>query len=221
MLIPAVNIITENQNTKILFLSLGDLSYVSNCKTTMESSSGEWNSNVNDSSTKIMHENIDFSLLTTNNKTVDIEINCEKGNDVSDQESMVPEDTIQTNITFSKEENAEKIKSIKQLNNISKCFEMEVLFSTKIAQLLYDILPEEVEVVSKFDKIRKKLKLSKTCDNLLEDTYMDIVARLEVKIINTEETLKSELTSGIKMKGYPLYLNWKWTRRSMTPLFQS
>ena len=195
LLIPAVNIITENQNTKILFLSLGNLSYVSNCKTTMKSSSGEWNSNVNDSSTKIMHENIDFSLLTTNNKTVDIEINCEKGNDVSDQESMVPEDTIQTNITFSKEENAEKIMSIKQLNNISKCFEMEASFSTKNGQLLYDILPEEVEVVSKFDKIRKKLKLSKTCGNLLEDTYMDIVARLEVKIINKEETLKSELTS--------------------------
>ena len=161
----------------------------------MESSSGEWNSNVNDSSTKIMHENIDFSLLTTNNKTVDIEIHCEKGNDVSDQEFMVPEATKQTNITFSKEENAEKIMSIKELNNISKCFEMEALFSTKTAQLLYDILPEEVEAISKFDKIRKKLKLSNTCDNLLEDTYMDIVARLEVKIINKEETLKSELTS--------------------------
>ena len=65
---------------------------------------------------------------------------------------------------------------------------MEAKFSTKTAQLLYDILPEEVEVVSKFDKIRKKLKLCKTRDNLLEDTYM-------VKIINKEDKLKSEITN--------------------------
>ena len=37
--------------------------------------------------------------------------------------------------------------------------------------------------------------LCKACDNLLEDTYMDIVARLEVKIINKEDKLKSEITS--------------------------
>ena len=48
---------------------------------------------------------------------------------------------------------------------------MEAKFSTKTAQLLYDILPEEVEVLSKFDKIRKKLKLCKTRDNLLDPPH--------------------------------------------------
>ena len=50
---------------------------------------------------------------------------------------------------------------------------MDAIFSTKTTQLLYDILPEEAEVVSKFDKIRKKL--CKAHDNLLGDTYMDML----------------------------------------------
>ena len=84
---------------------------------------------------------------------------------------MVTEETMEINITLSIEENAEKIMAIKPHNKISIFFEMEAKFSTKTAQLLYDMLPEEVEVVSKFDKIRKKQKLCKTRDNLLDPPH--------------------------------------------------
>ena len=76
LLIPAVNIITENQKTEILFLKLSNLSHVSNCKPTMESSSRECNSKISNSSTVTTSENIDYSLLTNNDKTVDFLI-CE------------------------------------------------------------------------------------------------------------------------------------------------
>ena len=74
-------------------------------------------------------------------------------NDVS--EAMDPEDIMKVNITLSNEETAEEIMAIKPLNKISTFFEMETIFSTKSAPLLYDIIPEE----SKFDKIRKKTKI--------------------------------------------------------------
>ena len=157
LLIPAVNIITENQKTVILFLNLANLSYVSNCKPTMDSSSRECNSNISNSSTVTTSENIDYSLLTNNDKTVDFLIR-QKENDASDTETMVTEETMEINITLSNEENAEK-KWISSLAiKFQFFFEMEAKFSTKAAQLLYDILPEEVEVVSKFDKIREKLR---------------------------------------------------------------
>ena len=48
-LVVVVNVLTEHQNTDILFF--GNLSYLSNCKTTMESSSRECNCNVSNNST--------------------------------------------------------------------------------------------------------------------------------------------------------------------------
>ena len=72
---------------------------------------------------------------------------------------------MEVNITLSNEENAEEIMAIKPLNKISKCFEMETIFSTKTAQLLCDIPPEE-----------NYAELMIIYYNLLKDTYMDIVA---------------------------------------------
>ena len=56
----------------------------------MESSSRECNSKISNSSTVTTSENIDYSLLTNNDKTVDFLI-CEKENDASDIETMITE----------------------------------------------------------------------------------------------------------------------------------
>ena len=147
-------------------------------------------SNVNNSSSSKMAENLDY-----NKKTVDFQITCENEDVSEDSDTELPADDTPVYIDYSNEKYAEKIISLKPINEFTKCYKMNATFSTKTAQLLHDILPAEVEIIRTFDTIRKQLKLCKTRDNLLEESYMDIVARLEVKIINREDKLKLELTN--------------------------
>ena len=66
---------------------------------------------------------------------------------------------------------------------------IESKFYTRNATFLYDILPEEIQLIRKFDMQRNVRKTIKTNDHL----YMDILAQLEVKVINKEWNLKAEL----------------------------
>ena len=96
-------------------------------------------------------------------------------------------------ITHTKEKNEKIITITPIINEITKCSENKSTFLTKTAELLKDILQsEEIEMINKFDRVRNQFKLNKT-DDLLMNTYMDIVVRFEVQILNTEDKLKAEL----------------------------
>ena len=83
--------------------------------------------------------------------------------------------------------------TIKPKKEIPDYNEMKSQFCTKTAILINNILPHEILLTRKFDKRRKQLKLSTTYDKLLLDDYMDVVAEVEVKVVNKESSLKTEL----------------------------
>ena len=64
---------------------------------------------------------------------------------------------------------------------------------TKTAILLKCILPNEESTVRTFDKCRWQLKHSSIHNMSLENDYMDLIARIEVKVITKEMDLKDEL----------------------------
>ena len=84
--------------------------------------------------------------------------------------------------------------TIKPKKEIPDYCEMKSQFCTKTAILINNILPHEVILTREFDKRRKQLKLCTKRDKLLEDDYMDVVAEVEVKVVNKQSSLKAELT---------------------------
>ena len=84
--------------------------------------------------------------------------------------------------------------TIKPKKEIPDYCEMKSQFCTKTAILINNILPHDVIFTRKFDKRRKQLKLCTKRDKLLDDDYMDVVAEVEVKVVNKQSSLKAELT---------------------------
>ena len=71
--------------------------------------------------------------------------------------------------------------------------EMKSQLYTKIAMQLQIILLQEKQLINKFDTRRAKLKHRSRHSHSLIEGYMDLIAQIEVKLINKVMDLKEEL----------------------------
>ena len=141
------------------------------------------------------------SLNNTNSKTSDfsitessiaavtvpsIEVSPNMDNSISPVTAQkLLNSTPKTNITLTPEP---KI----QHKNTEQIIYMQPVENTygKTSQYLKKIFGEK-NFITKFDKLRKKLKAHKTCENL--DKYRGIIAEIEVKLLCKEDILKGKL----------------------------
>ena len=148
------------------------------------------------STTSIYDEgNNSGNVHCTTTNAYDEEYNCEDVDFIAPDSNKDEEKHFFWNEPEQKQkEDKENILIIKLKTEIPEYCEMASQFCMKTAtQLIHTILPHEVLLTTKFDKRRKLLKLCLKRDKLLEDDYMDVVAQVEVKIINKESNLKAEL----------------------------
>ena len=91
-----------------------------------------------------------------------------------------------------REEDKENVLIIKLKTKMPEYCKMTSQFCTRTATLIHNILPHEVILTTKFER-RNLLKLCSKREKSLEDDYMDVVAQVEVILINKESSLKAEL----------------------------
>ena len=95
---------------------------------------------------------------------------------------------------FKHEQGKEKIMIIKPAKiEIPNFCELKPRFCTNTATVLYSIFPNEETLIAKFDKRRTQLKHNVNYNKLIEDDYLDLVAQIEVKVLNKDDCLKQEL----------------------------
>ena len=77
------------------------------------------------------------------------------------------------------------------------------VFMTKTAHYIHEIIPEEKELINKYDNARTKSKQNH-CDKTLYNILCDISAQLEIKLLIKFEKLEMQLTT-LKMKQVSVY----------------
>ena len=182
-MIPVVNIFVPDENETMKLCNVDNLKYASV-----------------EHETSLLHSNEKPDLPNTIPAAIK-EISLEKlttniGISTSAEVKTIPIETIDFSINVDNEVGKEEVP-IENIVAIKSFIDVSVnksKFYTRTATLLCDILPEENQLIRKFDKQRNILKSIKNNDRLLAKTmYMDTLAQLEVKVINKEYNLKAEL----------------------------
>ena len=141
-------------------------------------------------------EKLEAMVHATNSEVNETVIN-ESSCIVEKLEAMVHATNSEVNKTVINEssETKERIISlkIKKGNEFPHISEMKSQLYTKTAMMLQITLSQEKELINKFDTQRAKLKHNSGHNQSLIDDYMDLIAQIEVKLINKEMDLKEEL----------------------------
>ena len=70
--------------------------------------------------------------------------------------------------------------------------DMDSSFQTKSALYMYQVIPNELNLIKKYDNTRAQLKKN-NCDKFLNEIFRDVSALVEVKLIIKLEQLESEM----------------------------
>ena len=142
--------------------------------------------------------NVDFNITTED----DMEFCDIIGRNICDTNTVEKEVVVHvTNTDANKtvinesSETKQRIISLKieKGNEFPHISEMKSQLYTKTAMLLQITLSQVKELINKFDTQRAKLKHNSGHNQSLIDDYMDLIAQIEVKLINKEMDLKEEV----------------------------